>query len=176
MGKKQSSQKILLNQKVYVGSKWKVVSGYLKPPPGPPAHTLFKSFGEKIPFESLAKVKIAVKSQLGMYKKSVVNGIYIAQDSMTYPRYIGRGNIFSRLKARYKAQPDELKYFSFYVILSDYHEREIESLLIHLLGPLLTFNQRKKREDIEAPKVKDFESGTHFIERQKKRGRKQKQK
>ncbi len=172
MGKKRTARKEVKPDSVYVDQKWKVVSGSLKAPRGRKAHTLFKSFGEKIPFESLSKVENEVKSQLGKYRKSVVKGVYVAQDSMTYPRYIGRGDIFGRLKARHEKQRDELRYFSFYVVQSDYHEREIESLLIHIVGPLLTFNQRKKREDIEAPKVTDFEAGTHFIERQKRRGKK----
>jgi len=38
-------------------------------------------------------------------------GIYVAHDSMGVARYIGRGNIFDRLKARRKAQVLELVFF-----------------------------------------------------------------
>ncbi len=87
-------------------------------------------------------------------------------------RYIGRGNIFNRLKARRNAQVLELVYFSFYVGLDKTHEREIETLLIRSVGPQLYFNTRKKREDIQPGNVRDYEAGTLFFERQYKRGRK----
>jgi hypothetical protein len=99
------------------------------------------------------------------------NGVYVAHDSMGYARYIGRGDIFTRLKARKKAQRLELSYFSFYVVLEKTHEREIESLLIRAAGPLLEFNNRKRRENIQAADTRDFEAGTQFYERQYKRGR-----
>lgn len=100
------------------------------------------------------------------------SGIYIAHDSMGVARYVGRGKIFDRLKARKKAQTLELVYFSFYVGLDKTHEREIETLLIRAVGPQLYFNTRKKREDIQPGNVRDYEAGTAFFERQYKRGRK----
>jgi hypothetical protein len=81
---------------------------------------------------------------------------------MGYARYVGRGAIFPRLKARLKAQPLELKYFSFFVVADKPHEREIETLLIRAGGPHLHFNSRKKRIDIKAGNVRDFEAGTDF--------------
>ena len=69
----------------------------------------------------------------------------MAHDSMGHARYAGRGNIFSRLNARHKAQPLELEYFSFYVVLDKQHEREIETALIRVAGPQLVFNSQKKR-------------------------------
>ena len=100
------------------------------------------------------------------------DGIYVAHDSMGYARYVGRGNIFSRLRARQKAQPLELVYFSFYVVLNKNHEREIETLLIRASGPLLQFNTRKKRVTIQAGNIRDYEPGTYFYERQRKKGKK----
>jgi hypothetical protein len=91
---------------------------------------------------------------------------------MGCPRYIGRGDIFNRLEARRKAQPLELKYFSFYVVSEKKHEREIETLLIRAAAFLLEFNTRKKRTGIAHGNIRDFEVGTLFYERQQKRGRK----
>lgn len=86
-------------------------------------------------------------------------------------RYAGRGAIFSRLRARKKAQRLELVYFSLYVIPHKKHEREIETLVIRAASHLLDFNSRKKRPTIEPGNVSDYEPGTRFYERQYKRGR-----
>lgn len=134
---------------------------------GRPAKTehLFRVVGEKLPFACLAKVKAHLKDT-GLTSQ----GVYIAHDSMGCPRYIGRGNIFSRLEARYKAQPIELEYFSFYVVSEKKHEREVETLLIRAAGFLLEFNTKKKRVGIAPGNVHDYESGTIFYERQRKKG------
>jgi hypothetical protein len=111
---------------------WNVHFGELKrgqANPGKTAH-LFRAIGEKLPYEALDAVwKHLAQQNFG------VNGVYIAHDSMGFPRYIGRGCIFSRLKARYDAKILELKYFSFYVIADKKHEREIETLLFVRPGP-----------------------------------------
>lgn len=86
-------------------------------------------------------------------------------------RYIGRGNVISRLEARKKLHSLELVYFSFYLVANKKHEREIETLLIRAAGPLLQFNEKKKRVDIAAGSIKDYEAGTTFYERQKKKGK-----
>jgi hypothetical protein len=91
---------------------------------------------------------------------------------MGCPRYIGRGRIFQRLKACYKRQQLELRYFSFYVVADKKHERETETLLIRAAGPLLEFNERKKTVGVEPGSIYDFEAGTFFYERQRKKGRK----
>jgi hypothetical protein len=130
---------------------------------------LFKVIAEKIPFEALDDVRKHVEKQ-GI----APNGIYVAHDSMGVARYVGRGQIFNRLKARLAAQVLELKYFSFYIGMDKAHEREIETVLIRATGPQLYFNTRKKREDIQPGDVKDYEAGTAFYERQYKRGRKAK--
>lgn len=145
---------------------WEVKFGELKrgqANPGKTAH-LFRVVGEKLPYAALNIVKKhLVQQNFG------VNGVYIAHDSMGFPRYIGRGNIFSRLKARYDAQILELTYFSFYVIAEKKHEREVETLLIRAAGPLLQFNTRKKRVGIMPGNIKDYEAGTFFYERKYKR-------
>ncbi len=93
------------------------------------------------------------------------NGVYVAHDSMGYARYVGRGDIFARLKARRDAQILELKYFSFYVVLSKNHEREIETVLIRSASPLLQFNERKKEVSILPGNINDYEAGTDFYVR-----------
>jgi len=143
--------------------------GELTRPAGRPPSTksLFKVVGEKIPDEFLADVKNKIRKE-GL----PITGVYIAHDSMSYPRYIGRGNIFGRLDARKRLNLLELRYFSFFVVEEKIHEREIETIMIRAAGPLLDFNRRKVRNDIEAGDIRDFESGTKYIERQYKRGRK----
>lgn len=148
--------------------KWRVYAGHLKRGAGRPRSTehLFRVVAEKLPYESLEDVRRNVVSR-GLS----ANGVYVAHDSMGYARYIGRGDIFQRLRARRADKESELKYFSFYVVNSKNHEREIESMLIRTAGPMLDFNTRKRRQDIEAGDVRDFEAGTEFYERQAKRGR-----
>ena len=147
---------------------WNVQFGELKKHQGNPgkAEHLFRVVGEKLPYEALAVVNKHVRKQgFG------TNGVYVAHDSMGFARYIGRGAIFARLKARKDAQLLELAYFSFYVVSEKKHEREIETLLIRAAGPLLQFNTRKKRVSIMPGNIRDFEAGTYFYERQYKKGR-----
>jgi hypothetical protein len=146
-----------------------VVRGDLQPGRGRPSKVeqLLKVVGEKIPYETLPAVQKDV-----LLKFANAKGVYVAHDSMGTPRYIGRGDIFGKLKAIQKKHPLELQYFSFYVVVDKKHEHELETLLIHTVGPLLEFNENKKRTDIEHAKIADFEAGTSFYERQKKKGKK----
>jgi hypothetical protein len=141
----------------------------LRPGRGRPrkSKALFKAIAEKIPFGALQKVRASLRDA-GI----PAIGIYVAHDSMGVARYIGRGDIFERLKSRRRAQALELVYFSFYVGFDKTNEREIETLLIRAVGPQLYFNTRKKREDIQPGNVRDYEAGTMFFERQYKRGQK----
>jgi hypothetical protein len=146
---------------------WVVQQGVLKRGKGNPGKTehLFRVVGEKLPFESLPKVKADLKEKgLG------TQGVYVAHDSMGCPRYIGRGYIFGRLEARKKAQPLELEYFSFYVVSEKKHERKVETLLIRTAGFLLEFNTKKKRVGVAPGNIRDYEAGTLFYERQRKKG------
>ncbi len=90
---------------------------------------------------------------------------------MGYARYVGRDDIFTRLKSCRGKQVLELKYFSFYVVENRNHEREIETVLIRAAGRLLEFNERKKNDSILPGNVRDYEAATHFYERQYKKGR-----
>lgn len=171
--RKKVGRKVTNMEVLFTNNQWRVVEGRIVPPRGRPPKTkgLFTIIGEKIPFEAVEKIKKAVTQEYG-----TVYGIYVAHDSMTLPRYIGRGDIFNRLSARKKAHSNELYYFSFYVVEEKVHEREIETLLIHITSTLLQFNERKKKVNLEAGSVLDFEVGTKFIQRQKKRGRTSKKK
>jgi hypothetical protein len=61
-------------------------------------HTrLFRVIGEKLPKESLEKVWLDQKSR-GL----PLTGVYMAHDSMGAPRYIGRGQIFWRLRSHFR--------------------------------------------------------------------------
>ena len=61
-------------------------------------------------------------------------------------------------------------YFSFCLIADKKHEREIETLLIRLGGAHLQFNERKKRIDTTPGNLRDYEAGTRYVERQRKKG------
>lgn len=100
----------------------------------------------------------------------------LPHDSMGYARYVGRGRIFNRLRACRDTHQPEVKYFSFYVVQETKHEREIETLLIHAAGPLREFNTKKKRTTISAGSIQDYEAGTQFFERHRKKGKKPKRK
>lgn len=167
--RKASFTRTVLVKSVYKdGSRWNVRFGCLKRRQGNPGKTehLFRVVGEKLPFASLAAVKRHLEAE-----KLGLSGVYVAHDSMGFPRYIGRGAIFTRLKARLQAQVLELAYFSFYVVSDKKHEREIETLLIRAAGPLLYFNTRKKRVSIEVGSIRDYEAGTYFYERQYRKGK-----
>ncbi len=96
------------------GEQWNVQFGELKRHKGNPGKTahLFRVIGEKLPFEALSFVRKHIQQHELGFK---TDGVYVAHDSMGFPRYIGRGAIFDRLKARKDAQELELAYFSFYV-------------------------------------------------------------
>jgi hypothetical protein len=122
---------------------------------------------EKLPYESLRPVQNALRK---LKEKGVkTTGVYIAHDSMGTPRYIGRGAIFPRLRARKNQNRLELKYYSFYVVPNPSHEREVETLMIRAAGPLLEFNERKKRVTLDAGSIHDYMAGTLFFQRRRAR-------
>lgn len=165
--KRKSAAKKVVEDAVYTDDPtWVVQHGELKRGRGRPPKTehLFRVVGEKLPFAALSEIRDHVRK-----KKLGTQGVYVAHDSMGCPRYIGRGDIFPRLEARRKAQSLELEYFSFYVVSEKKHEREVETLLIRAAGFLLEFNTRKKRVSVSPGNVCDFEAGTVFYERQRKK-------
>ncbi len=163
-----------IKEEIYAdGQIWKIVYGKLIPGPGRPqsVQQLFRVVAEMLPFSALSAVKKHMRKH-----NLPRTGIYMAHDSMGHARYAGRGNIFVRLDARHKAQPLELEYFSFYVVLDKKHEREIETALIRAAGPQLVFNTQKKRVTNEPGSISDYEPGTRFYIRQKKKGKKPRRK
>lgn len=166
--RKRHSTKKVGSGAMWAADGWAVRQGELKRPVGNPGtQNLFRFLGEKLPIGSLEALRKKLKTD-GIRRR----GVYIAHDSMGCPRYVGRGNIFARLKTRAKRYPRELVYYSFYVVEDPKHEREIETLLIRAAAFLLEFNERKKRVGISPESVRDYEAGTRFFERQRKKGRK----
>jgi len=155
-------------RKVSQHSQWTVWFGKLVPSRGRPEKvaSLFKVVAEKIPFECLSAVEKDMKEE-----ELPLSGIYLGHDSMGAVRYAGRGKIFNRLRACQKLHPLELPYFSLYVISDKKHEREIETLVIRATSHVLIFNQRKKRATLAPGNITDYEGGTYFYERQRKKGR-----
>ena len=134
--RKAKSTKIVLPEPVGRYGNWKVHAGELKRLQGRPVdERLFIALAEKLPKSALKDVCTDLRSKL----RDKLYGIYVAHDSMGYPRYIGRGDIRARLVARFKKNAEELAYFSFYVVKEKTHEREIETLLIRTVGALLDF-------------------------------------
>ncbi len=160
---------------IWGDDKWVVVYGELTKPKGRPPgiQPLFKCVGQKIPFGEGNEVLDKVEERLAEEVETLSpNGVYAVHDSMGVVRYVGRGRIFPRLRAHQKSHPLEYEYFSFWVVAHKQHEREIETLLIRGAGPLLVFNDRKKRVGIESGNIMDYEPGTLYFERQRKKGRK----
>jgi hypothetical protein len=163
---KPRSKKVTSPEPLGEFRNWIVQSGELKRSQGrPSSERLFLAVAEKIPKEALSDVRKDLKDRL----EARFFGVYVAHDSMGYPRYIGRGDIYWRLTSRFKKNADELSYFSFYVVKEKVHEREIETLLIRTVGDLLDFNAKKKRTSLLTGSVKDFEAGTIFYLRKPKR-------
>lgn len=168
MAKNKRPSKKRNEEKVSDHAPWAIWRGRLVPAAGRPdkVESIFSCIAEKLPFTALADVERDMRS-----KKITRTGIYLAHDSMGVVRYAGLGSIFTRLRARQKAHPLQLQYFSFYVLPHKKHQRELETLIIRAVGQMLAFNERKKPMTIEAGNVRDYEGGTVFYERQKKKGR-----
>jgi len=168
--RKPTAQKQTQTPPIYSQDGWKVLCGRLVPAPGRPREgdPLFSVVGEKLPFDALEDIWRDLRDN---HPRVTRTGIYMAHDSMGQVRYVGRGQVFNRLRARKRAQSLELVYFSFYLGMNKTHEREIETVLIRALGAQAYFNIRKKREDIVPGDVRDYEPRTAFYERQYMRGR-----
>ena len=153
---------------LWEGNKWRVDSFRLRKKEagkGAPPKPMFCYVGEKLPFEALEATQKKMKE---MYGQRVVNGVYIAHDSVGEARYIGRGDIFGRLKSHKKKYDLELQYFSFYVLKDKKIERQVETILIHAVGVGLLFNTKKIRSANETHDPNDFEEGTVYFHRKGK--------
>lgn len=156
-----------VDKDVLTDPQWRVWRGELRRRPGRPGRSLFKVVAEKLPYDSLKDIERSMKEQ-----DLDRTGVYVAHDSMGTPRYIGRGRIFFRLRQHRRKYPLELRYFSFYVVPDKSHEREVETLLIRAAGPLLEFNQKKKRVTLLSGSIRDYEAGTIYFQRRRRRGAK----
>jgi hypothetical protein len=165
---KKRARKVIQKVQVSTHGNWTVSRGKLVPAPGRPGNVLsiFEIVAEKIPFECLRDVEHDMKAV-----RLTRTGIYLAHDSMGVVRYAGLGQIFYRLRERKKKYPLQLHYFSFYALAHKKHQRELETLVIRATSHLLDFNTVKKHSTIEPGSVRDYEAGTLFYQRQKKRGR-----
>jgi hypothetical protein len=155
--------------KIWDDSDWVVIPGQLVPGRGRPSKTrpLFQFIGEKLPYASLATVKKHVEEG----SKDNPYGVYLAHDSFGVARYGGRGDIFGRLATHKRVYPKELQYFSFFIIKSKNHEREIETAILRAASSQMTLNERKVRTGLAVGRVTDYEPGTRFVERQSHKGR-----
>lgn len=156
---------------LWQGDGWNVVSGRLKQRVGRPFKSshLFYVVGEKLPFESFGQVRKQVREFLD--ERGVErNGVYMAHDSMGVARYGGRGQIFARLASHKKKYPKQLLYFSFYIIRNKQHEREIETAILRAAGSQMLLNQKKIAQGLDTGNIADYEPGTYFVQRQRKKG------
>jgi hypothetical protein len=152
----------VINGNVWKSERHRVGFGRLDPVPGqkPIVGNLFLCIGEKLPFECLLEVRKHVRAQ-----KFHPDGVYMAHDSFGVPRYGGRGRIFSRLASRKRKYPDELAYFSFYIVKQKNHEKELENAILRAAGPQMAINKVKVRTGPQPGSVRDYEPGTHFYRR-----------
>jgi len=166
----KSSSSKRTGETIWDGDSWIIKRGKLQRGKGRPKNgrSLFRFVAEKLPFDSLESVQRSTEEN-----GERAEGVYLAHDSMGTARYGGRGQIFNRLRSHKKNFPRELAYFSFYIIEEKQHEREIETIILRAAGHQLLLNQRKVRANIDPGRISDFEPGTDFFERQKKRGRRQ---
>ncbi len=106
-----------------------------------------------------------------------VAGVYVLFDSSETARYVG---IASDVRARLgqyftgSLEGDNDKRaitasFSVFMVSNRKHARELESLLIHVLGPALFLNKRKQRAFGVRPDAKVFEAGTLVLQRRRSR-------
>jgi hypothetical protein len=165
---RRECKKVVDYPSVWKGDGWNVVSGQLKRKAGNPGRDshLFKYVAEKLPFESLSEVKKLLED-----REVKCEGVYMAHDSFGVPRYGGRGQIFVRLASHKKNHRKELLYFSFYIIETKKHEREIETAIIRAAASQMLLNTRKVPTGIKHGDVKDYEPGCKFFERQDIRGK-----
>lgn len=169
----KSSKKVSRKRTIrttWAGDGFRVCYGKLVPPRGRPdgVSSLFKCVAEQLPAASLEAARKQFRAS-GLPTK----GLYIVHDSLGHARYAGRGNLFGRIRARFRAHPLQLAYYSIYVIEASRHMRELETLLLRAAGPLLLFNTRKRCLDSKPGDIRDYEPGTLYLERRNRRGPRQ---
>lgn len=142
-------KKVDLEKKdVFLGQRWlkpepnaKLIIGELKTKPGPKKATLFSIAGELLPRTSWSELP------------DVISGVYVLFDAAEVARYVGiSNNIRKRIETYFTgshpsdvSKRDMVTAFSVYGVKNRAVARELESLLIHILGPQLILNSQKKK-------------------------------
>jgi len=150
-GKAKATKSI--QERVWHDTSWVVSRGVLKRRRGRPENVkpLFLVVGEKLPFASIDAVGKQVGQRIGSR-----SGVYVAQDSMGYARYIGRGKIFTR-----RRRLGRIERTCSCTTRSTSSSRALTGVRLNpcsyvRAGPLLEFNTRKRRANIEPGDVYDF--------------------
>lgn len=138
-----------------------LIRGELKRKPGKKPTPLFTLVGELLPRESWQELP------------EHVSGVYILFDGSETARYVGLAkNVRRRFKTYFTgSNPDDddkrqvVTAFSVYAVSTRKRARELESLLIHAMGPQLILNDRKHRLFGQRPDCKLFEPGTLLLRR-----------
>ncbi|HEY1728280.1 MAG TPA: GIY-YIG nuclease family protein [Candidatus Baltobacteraceae bacterium] len=120
--------------------------------------------GEMLPWESWSELP------------DNISGVYVLFDSSETARYVGiSNNVRERLGTYFQGgvSADDQKRqlttsFSVFMVAGIKHARELESLLIHVLGPALFLNKAKQRKFSIRPNEKAFEPGTLLLRRKRK--------
>ena len=142
-----------------------LVKGEVKRRPGRKKIAPFLALvGESLPREAWSEVP------------ENVSGVYVLFDSSETARYVGISeNIRERLRSYFTGslEADDEKRavavsFSVFMLANRKTARELESLLIHILGPALFLNKQKQREFGSRPDANVFEAGTLVLQRKSK--------
>lgn len=141
-----------------------ITRGEIKIKPGRKPKPLFTVVGELLPRAAWSELP------------DTISGIYILFDAAETARYVGISNdIKWRLKRYFtethredEAKREVITAFSAYGVSSRQRARELESMLIHILGPQLFLNTQKHRYFGEKANYKVFEPGTLLLQRRTK--------
>jgi GIY-YIG catalytic domain-containing protein len=141
-----------------------ITHGEIKSKAGKRASPLFTLVGELLPANSWRELS------------DRLSGVYILYDASETARYVGISkNIKKRLGTYFIGSHtiDEKKRavavaYSVYAVSTRARAREVESLLIHAMGPQLFLNDRKHRYFAQKPDCQVFEPRTLIVKRRTK--------
>jgi hypothetical protein len=141
-----------------------LIQGELKRKAGRKASPLFTLVGELLPRDGWIELP------------ERLSGVYILFDAAETARYVGMAkNIKARLRTYFTGNKTDdedkrqvVSAFSVYAVSTRQRARELESLLIHAMGPQLFLDRRKHRFFAQQPDCKLFEPGTLLLKRRTK--------
>lgn len=141
-----------------------LIRGELKRKPGKKPRPLFTLVGELLPRSGWTELP------------AHVSGVYILFDAAETARYVGMakdikgrlGKYFDGNRAEDNEKRQVVTAFSVYAVSTRQRARELESLLIHAMGPQLFLNAQKHRHFGQRPDCKLFEPGTLLLRRRSK--------